>query len=410
MIIVNPNHRNPSPQAAIEPPIWCAYVAACTSDNPVIVDAEALGYTLDVTDRRIGTKTALLVAMGANPSASSTPKMGVVEELQKLIPFSIVTGLHTNALGGHAHPLAYRWERLTPRWDLVDFSKYRAHNWHCLHDLNSRDGYGVIYTSFGCPFDCSYCNIHALYKTREVAYREPEAVRAEVEYLVSQGVKNLKIADELFTLKPSHVEAICNVLKPFNLNIWCYGRGDCISPDMLATMKDAGINWIAYGFEAPGLKYDAQEAVRMTREADINVLGNFMFGLPGDTFDKMWATFDLARDLQCDWVNFYCTTAYPGSQLYEDTPKEDLPERWEDYDQYSPTFKPLKTKYLTSQEIRDFRDTAFGWYFSYPPYQDMIHNKFGQQAVDHINEMLQWRIRDEKLPGHDHPHRTKVTV
>lgn len=385
MLIVNPNHANPSPMAAIEPPIWCAYAASYFKADEIL-DAEMEGLALQETVRTIGDKECILVAMGANPSASSTPKAHIADMIESRIIDGASIGLHWGNMPDMSH--------CEPRWDLVDFSKYRAHNWHCLHDLNSRGGYGVIYTSFGCPYDCSYCNIRALYKTYKVAYRDPEAVYKEVEYLVSQGVKNLKIADELFTLKPSHVEAICSALKPFNLNIWAYGRGDTITEDMLFTMKDAGINWIAYGFEAPGLKYDAHETVRMTREAGINVLGNFMFGLPGDDMNTMRATWLLALNLQCEWVNFYCTTAYPGSQLYEDTPKEDLPERWEDYGQYSPNFKPLRTEHLTSEQIRDFRDTAFDWYFSYSPYQEMIREKFGQQAVDHINEMLGWRIRD----------------
>ena len=42
-------------------------------------------------------------------------------------------------------------------WDLLPMDKYRAHNWHCFDDPDTRQPYGLIYTSLGCPFKCTYC-------------------------------------------------------------------------------------------------------------------------------------------------------------------------------------------------------------------------------------------------------------
>ncbi len=400
MIIVNPNHKCPSPVAALMPPIWCAYLADYY-DADEILDAEVEGLSLEETVDRIGDSFAVIVAMGVAPSSSSTPKVDVTMELSKLCN-STYAGLHW----GTGIPEPKVLAKLKPRWDLIDFSKYKAHNWHCLHDLSSRDNYGVIFTSFGCPFNCSYCNIHFLYKTRKVEFRKPEDVLTEIDYLVKEkGIRNLKIADELFVLNKNHVNAICDGLieRDYGLNICAFARVDTVNPEILDKLKRAGFNWLIVGFEGvvlAGEKYNlkvANECAYMIHQAGINILGNFMFGLPGDSLRSMIRTLEWSWKLRCEWVNFYCTMAYPGSKLYDETPKELLPDTWSDYDQYSPNAKPLPTKSLTQEAILAFRDLAFDKYFTNPDYRDMIKDKFGQQAVDHIKEMLSWKPRASEI-------------
>ena len=407
MIIVNPNHRNPSPTSAIEAPIWCAYLARKYGAS--ILDAEAEGFSVEETVNAIGNQSSIVVAMGANPSASSTPKMGVGDELVKRLNFCRIAGLHPQTMTRGRKlihlPLASTLAGMKPLWNGTDFSKYKAHNWHCL-DGRDRGNYGVIYTSFGCPFNCSYCNIGSLY--RGVTYREPEDVVDEIADLYeTHSVRNLKVCDELFVSKHSHVERICDLLieKGYDLNIWAYAKVGLVNPRLLEKMKKAGFNWLCYGFESAdedvlkgvGKKQTMKqmfEAVEMTHNAGINVLGNFIFGLPDDNMKTMYATRQLVKQLQCDWVNFYCAMAYPGSQLYKDTPKEDLPDKWEDYDQYSPNMKPLPTKHLTSNQVLEYRDMSFKGYFSDKHYLKRIENKFGEQAVNQIQEMLKWSPRN----------------
>ncbi|KKL89940.1 hypothetical protein LCGC14_1909680, partial [marine sediment metagenome] len=84
----------------------------------------------------------------------------------------------------------------------------------------------------------------------------------------------------------------------YKLNIWAYARVGTVSQSLLHTMKRAGINWLAYGFEtaSPEVRKNISKSVsdeqtfhtiRMTREAGINIIGNFMFGLPGDSLETM---------------------------------------------------------------------------------------------------------------------------
>ena len=52
------------------------------------------------------------------------------------------------------------------------------------------------------------------------------------------------------------------------------------------------------------------------QNAGINVIGNYIFGLPDDDLVTMRQTLDLAKVLNCEFANFYSAMAYPGSPLY----------------------------------------------------------------------------------------------
>lgn len=52
----------------------------------------------------------------------------------------------------------------------------------------------------------------------------------------------------------------------------------------------------------------------------------------------------------------------------------------------------MSTKYLSSSEILHFRDKAFKEYHSSPKYLRMIAEKFGSDVVEHIKDMLRYRI------------------
>jgi len=295
-----------------------------------------------------------------------------------------------------------------PAWDLLPMDRYRAHNWQCLGGL-SRRPYGVIYTSLGCPFDCSFCSLKALFGSPGVRFRSPQRVIEDIDILVRDyHVANIKVLDECFVLKERHVLDICELIidRGYDLNIWAYARIDTVNERMLVKLKQAGFNWLCYGMEsadddvlgsAGKRGYDADDirrVVRMTHRAGIHILANFMFGLADDNYESMRKTLNLAKELNCEYTNFCSTKAYPGSDLYEQAIRDGapLPDTWRGYSEYSRDSLPLPTKYLTGSEVLRFRDDAFVEFHSNPEYLKMIGEKFGAEAVEHIENVLRHKL------------------
>lgn len=440
-----------------------------------IIDEDARGWSAKETAEEVARLDPLTVGIGivgSNPSASSTPKMMGVRHIlnfirQKRIGCKILLyGIHPSGLpertlheegcdfvirgeafyaveellaalkagkkepdikgvwylkdgkiidNGWAEPMRDLDSLPFVAWDLLPMEKYRAHNWHCFGDIHNRSPYAVIYSSLGCPFHCHYCNIHALYSGKPgIRFRSPERVLEEVDFLYKNyHVRHMKILDELFVIREDRMLKICDGLieRNYGINFWAYARIDTVSKDILAKLKKAGINWLAYGIEAgshevrQGVakgRFDKEairKAIAMTHEAGIHVIGNFMFGLPDDTLDTMQETLDLATELNCEYVNFYTTMAYPGSPLYQDAVSQGLtlPKSWIGFSQLSPETLPLATKHLSSSQVLRFRDNAFETYYRNPKYLTMIKEKFGENTLLHIAEMLSHKIRREIL-------------
>ncbi len=459
--------------AGIEPPLWAGLIAAFVRQHGYsvgIVDVEAENWSPEHTAEKVAEYNPLLVGiivLGSNPSASSTPKMTAAGEvaaaLKKKAPYikAIFCGLHPSALprltlkeekadfvcqGEGFYTILRLLEVLTSgkelgsyqipglwyqrngevmsnplatlvnpdelpmaAWDLLPMDKYRAHNWHCFEHIDQRQPYAVIYTSLGCPFNCSYCNIHALYNSKPgIRFRNPEKVVEEIDFLVKNyKIRNIKIIDELFALREDRVTRLCDLIIQggYDLNMWAYARVDTVNERMLKKMKQAGINWVAYGFESASTrvrrgvakKFEQDtitRAVEMTRAAGIYIIGNFIFGLPDDNLETMRETLDMAKEFNFEYANFYMAMAYPGSQLYEDAIKRriKLPEAWHGYSQYAEEALPLPTKYLSVGDVLRFRDNAFKEYFSNPKYLEMVREKFGSKVVEYIKDMLKHEI------------------
>ena len=480
LLLVNPGARAQvygqlgSSLAGIEPPLWCALLAAFVGERGhtvKIFDAEVENWSPQGTADKITAENPRLTAiitLGSNPSASSTPKMTAVSELLRSLREkaprlrTVLGGLHPSALPVltlQEEPVDYvaqgegfftifelletlkagnepeevqisgLWYRQNhkvipgPRaalvdpnalplaaWDLLPMDRYRAHNWHCFTHINERQPYAFMFTSLGCPYSCNYCNIHALYNDKPgIRFRQPEKVVEEIDLLNRKyGIRNIKFMDELFAIKEDRVNRLCDLIirGGYDLNIWAYARVDTVNEAMLKKMKQAGINWLCYGFESASRRVRdgvakkteqdmTRQAIEMTRDAGIYILANFIFGLPDDDLETMQETLDMAMEYNFEYVNFYMAMAYPGSQLYLDAMKNgvQLPESWHGYGQFSPEALPLPTRYLSPAEVIRFRDNAFREYFRNPKYLTMVRQKFGPEVVDHINGMLKNQIR-----------------
>jgi len=295
-------------------------------------------------------------------------------------------------------------------WDLLPMEKYRAHNWHCF-GYPSREPYAVVFTSMGCPFNCSYCSVNAVYGRSGFRTRSPENFVEEIDLLVRKyGIKHAEIVDDTFTVNKKRVHRICDLLIEGNygVNFWAYARTDTVDPALLEKMKRAGINWVAYGFESgseavrQGVRKGQKkiwDAVRMTYDADMCIISNFIFGLPDDNMETMRETLDLAMEINGEYANFYSAMAYPGSELYRQAVREGwrLPDNWHGYSHYAYETLPLPTKYLSGPEVLRFRDHAFNAYYTNPKYLEKIREKFGPETERQVLDMVKIRLRRKYL-------------
>ncbi len=466
--------------AAIEPPTWGVLIASAVrkgGHSVKILDADALNLDAAETAERVAAENPRLVAVivhGQQPSAS-TQNMPAAHEacaaIRERAPgiWLLMAGTHPSALPertlrdepvdfvcqgegpatilgllqsplnenakyGAIPGLWYREGgaiRSTPpaalienldevfggfAWDLLPMEKYRAHNWHCFDRIKERQPYASIYTSFSCPFKCSFCCIASPYGGPGEGYRRfsPAQVIREIDVLANKyHVRNIKIIDEMFVLNERHVLGICDLIieRGYDLNIWAYARVDTIRDSMLEKLKKAGFNWLGIGIESAS-KYvrdgvdksfgarDIHKTLEKVRAGGIRVGANFIFGLPDDDLKTMQETLDLAIDLCPDWANFYSAMAYPGSKLYTMAleKKWALPDSWIGYSQHAYETLPLPTDKISATEVLRFRDRAFHDFFTHPRYLEHVAKRFGTDTLEHVRQMTAHHLKRRHVP------------
>jgi radical SAM superfamily enzyme YgiQ (UPF0313 family) len=362
---------------------------------------EAIDFVCD----REGPETILLTARALKAKASSFAGIPSLWYRVSDIVMSNPPGALMDDLDGEMPGVA---------WDLLPMEKYRAHNWHCFEHIHQRQPYVSMHTSLGCPYKCSFCCINAPFGKPSYRMWSPDTVIKEIDILVNKyGVKNIKFVDEMFVLNRNHVIGICDriIERGYELNIWAYARVDTVKDEFLDKLKRAGFRWLALGIES-GSKHvrdgvekgrfgslDIVRTVKDIQSAGINVIGNYIFGLPDDTHASMRETLDLALETNCEFANFYCAMAYPGSKLYTMAIENGwaLPDSWIGYSQHSYEALPLRTETLTSAEVLKFRDEAFHNYFTNPRYLDMVRKKFGEEVVAHLRDMTRIKLKRKLL-------------
>ena len=309
-------------------------------------------------------------------------------------------------------------------WDLLpDLKLYRSPMWHAEYDEKSRTPYAAIQTSLGCRFNCGFCIINIINRNDEketgiagdyskMRHWSPEFIIKEFDKLADLGIFTIKITDELFLLNKNFYVPICKMLSEKwyrdKLKLWVYSRVDTVSnPETLSLLRDAGVKYIALGIESSsrdvrleiskGKFKDVKikEVVDQIHEAGIEVMANYMFGLPGDTEESMQDTLDLSIELCTSGWNAYAAMALPGSQLYADAVAKGhkLPQNYSGYSFHSYDSVCSQTDSLEPWQILKFRDEAFNKYHLNEKFLDRIKNKYGQKQADNIKEMCGIKLK-----------------
>jgi len=310
-------------------------------------------------------------------------------------------------------------------WDLLPpLSRYRTAGWHSWSNDTEKQPFAALYTSLGCPYKCSFCMINIINRTKQgpnvtsqdsntFRFWSPEFIIKQFDEIARQGVRNVKIADELFVLNPRHFEAICDLIiqRGYDFNIWAYSRVDTCKPKYLAKLEKAGIKWLGLGIENPNNELRKEihkegfqdvkvlDLINNIRDAGINVGGNYIFGLPYDTKESMEATLQFAIENPTEMANFYSAMAYPGSPLYNQARLfgQELPSTYSGFSQHSYDTLNLGNNHVSSSEILAFRDKAWDTYHSSEKYLNLLENKFGQKARDELDSTKTIKLKRKLL-------------
>lgn len=238
---------------------------------------------------------------------------------------------------------------------------------------------GILMTSRGCPFHCTFCDRSIFGNTTR--FHSTERVLAEVEWMIRElGAKEIRFFDDTFTLKRDRAAEICAGLNDLHLNFpWtCLTAVKAVTPELLKTMKAAGCWQVLYGLESgddrmlellgKGNSVEAnRNAVKWAKDAGLEIRGDFIVGTPGETMKSLEKTLKFTLESGLDYAHFNKFTPFPGTELYRrlvaDGYSFDFTKGCSILDHGALLFIP---KSLDREEYRKWLDRAFKKFYLRP--------------------------------------------
>lgn len=215
-----------------------------------------------------------------------------------------------------------------PDYSLVDLGRYQE---HLSYAYNHRRQ-GVLLTSRGCPFLCTYCNTFA---GKTARLRSAENVVAEMEQMSNEhAINDFYVVDDIFNMDRKRTAAIFRKIIDLRKNWHLYFvnglRADIMTRELVDLMADAGTAWVTYAVESgsPRIQKLVKKDMRLAKAAEIinysqdrgmvvNV--NTMYGFPTETPADAQLTLDYLAQLHMPSLLPYhfCLRGYDGCEIVD---------------------------------------------------------------------------------------------
>ncbi|MEW5994731.1 MAG: radical SAM protein [Candidatus Zixiibacteriota bacterium] len=246
--------------------------------------------------------------------------------------------------------------------------------------------FASIQTSRGCPMDCEFCSVTA-FNGRRYRRRPAEKVLEELESILQRMI--FFVDDNIIGYGKESREqalAIFRGMVERRLEKWWFCQASLNFADdeeVLRWAGKAGCKMVFLGLEAEEVdalkKVNKQlnlrrgvesynEAFQRIHQAGIAVLGAFIFGMDGDTPEKLRRRTDYMIRGGVDVMQVTFLTPLPGTRLFEHLREEgrllytDYPQDWERYDMTEVIHRPQGMEPIVlSQMMQKCTRRMYAW-------------------------------------------------
>ena len=186
-------------------------------------------------------------------------------------------------------------------------------------------------TSRGCPFDCTFCSVKAIWG-KSYRFMSAERVVRDIEYMIHYyGARGIYFREDHFTLNKGRTLEFCDLLISKNIMIdwFCETRVDQLCDyNYQKLMADAGCKVFYIGVESGSPKMleffrkgetreQFIEAMQIARQVGIKTYASFVVGFPTETEEDIKLTEEIIDTARPDYVSKNIYLGIPGSELYD---------------------------------------------------------------------------------------------
>ncbi len=215
--------------------------------------------------------------------------------------------------------------------DTLPFPVYEGFHGFSDSSVSAMKEY-LIVTSRGCPYLCTYCSV-GIISGHKMRFREVEEVIRELKQAKEKyGITRFNIIDDNFTQHVKRAKQLCRRMIEEKLNlVWHCGNGiraDMLDQELAFLMREAGCELVCIGIENadPAVFHtikkgetleEVARGIRYLKNAQIEVVGFFIIGLPGDSPRSSELSLRFIEESGLDSARYGILLPYPKTEVFD---------------------------------------------------------------------------------------------
>jgi radical SAM superfamily enzyme YgiQ (UPF0313 family) len=235
----------------------------------------------------------------------------------------------------------------SPAWDLIDPTSFQGHPPIRKYPM------GMVVTTRGCPYECVFCsNPVWRISTPRVRWLKPLQIAQEVQYLMRQGIKEIRLGGDQINLNMEWAYEMISRIRevaPEDVVFTCNVRANNVTARLADQLKQAHFWMVNLGIESfcgrvlKGIKKTITrqqifKAIETLREFGIKVYGNMMlynvweedgqlqYQTPLEVAEDLRMARSLIIHRKLNYISWAFATPIPGSELWEIARRHNLSE------------------------------------------------------------------------------------
>lgn len=199
-----------------------------------------------------------------------------------------------------------------------------------------------LFTSRGCPYNCTFCSSTAFWK--RLRAHSPEYVVKEIERCVMMGARFIPVMDDLFVANKVRFAQIVQLLEQSGLRNKAYFtfalqvRANLVNDELCHWIKRLGTSIVYFGAESANTRIlglmgknlpaeKNQEAIDILYRNQLPVEPCYIVGFPSETEQEMQQTLDfIVENGKAGKANIFSPvqilTPFPGTKVWDDALNE----------------------------------------------------------------------------------------